>query len=79
MKTFYQRVMDSLEKDKENYRYIFYDLKKNRLYFVKSMFLLMPKKIKYLDYYDGKLFGKHIPVSRCENWIYIGKGKFKNE
>lgn len=70
--TFMEKVIASLEKNKLNYKHIFYCHKKNQHYLVKGAFTLMPEEIDYVDCYDGKLFGIHIKVSRTSSWEGMG-------
>lgn len=54
---FMESVLKSLNADKNNYKYIIYDPKRNNIYFAKEQYTLVPQNTQWLRVYDGKLFG----------------------
>lgn len=77
MKDLASLVMESLEKKKKEYKFIFLDEKKNELKLVRSKFHLRSANGKslgfYIEYYDGALWGEDIKESKTKHWRYIGK------
>lgn len=57
MSEFWEDIYKRLEKDKKNYKFIFYNQKKNELFLAKELYRLLPRKTLWLRGYDGKLWG----------------------
>lgn len=67
------KLSELLEKRKDDFNDIYYCPKKNELFLVESVYLLLPTKSKWVRYADGKLFGKDKLVKQCSTWFRIGR------
>lgn len=72
MKSLGCRVMESLEKEKLGYKYVFYDPKKDQFRLVLEARTLVPQNRDYYHYYDGDLWGKDIWIDKTKHWQYLG-------
>jgi hypothetical protein len=72
MKNPYLAFLRALEREKKTYRLVFYCHRTNTIKLVKTTYILLPSKAKWVRYYDGKTYGRDRPVKWCDSWCFMG-------